>query len=562
MLAVTKPAIRCAIYTRKSSDEGLEQEFNSLDAQREACEAFIKSQRHEGWIALKTRYDDGGYSGGTMNRPALQQLLSDIAAGQVDLIIVYKVDRLTRSLMDFSKIVESLEKKGVNFVSVTQQFSTTTSMGRLTLNMLLSFAQFEREVTGERIRDKIAASKQKGMWMGGRVPLGYDANGRTLKINDAEAAIVRRLYNLYLELGSVRLLKEAVDRADLRTKARTTSTGQTIGGCPFGRGNLYELLSNPLYVGEIRHKGKSYPGQHPPIIERDVWDAVQVQLTANRRDRCNRAAASEPSLLAGLIFDTDGERLTPTHAGKNGRRYRYYCSAKLVRGVGDGLAGGRIPAHEVETLVTGAVVRLLTDNGRLIGMLGHVERAAVYLSAAKDLARRILSDPGALPEIVRTILNQVVVRSKTVEVVLSTEGVARSVGLGAGEIEQGTFSISLSTKLTRSGFGTKFILGNDQASAHRAKPEPTLIKAIVRASDCFDRLSSGRADSITAVADHEGISASFLARAMRLAFLAPDIVQKILDGEQPRDLSIDRLVQHSADLPIAWSEQRTMLGFA
>src|ERR1700720_3126368 len=313
-----KPVMRCAIYTRKSSEEGLEQSFNSLDAQREAGEAFILSQRHEGWQVLPARYDDGGFSGGTMERPALKRLLEDVQAKKVNVVVVYKVDRLTRSLADFAKIVKILDARGVSFVSVTQQFNTTSSMGRLTLNVLLSFAQFEREVTGERIRDKIAASKKKGMWMGGIVPLGYDASERTLVINSAEAETVRCIFTLYHELGCVRRVKGEADRLGLRTKRSTTASGIERGGKPFSRGHIYNLLSNPIYIGQIAHKGQLYPGQHPALIDAETWTAVRDQLVINASNHRRKADAVEPSLLAGLLTDSQGERFTPSHAVKKG----------------------------------------------------------------------------------------------------------------------------------------------------------------------------------------------------------------------------------------------------
>jgi len=297
---------RCAIYTRKSSEEGLEQGFNSLEAQRDACEAYIRSQQHEGWVLARSCYDDGGFSGGNLERPALQRLLADIRAGRIDIVVVYKVDRLTRSLADFARLVEILDAEGVSFVSVTQQFNTTSSMGRLTLNVLLSFAQFEREVTGERIRDKIAASKKKGLWMGGNVPLGYDANERALVINPAEAETVRRIFALYRELGCVRRVKEEADRLGLRTKRSTTANGIERGGTPLSRGHIYALLANPIYRGRIAHKGALYPGQHPALIEDETWTAVRARLAANAGNHKHRAGAVEPSLLAGLLVDAGG----------------------------------------------------------------------------------------------------------------------------------------------------------------------------------------------------------------------------------------------------------------
>jgi len=319
-----KALIRCAIYTRKSSEEGLEQDFNSLDAQRESCEAFILSQKHEGWTALPEMYDDGGISGGTLERPALKRILADIEAHRIDTLVVYKVDRLTRSLGDFAKIVEIFDKRNVSFVSVTQQFNTTTSMGRLTLNMLLSFAQFEREVTGERIRDKIAASKKKGMWMGGNVPLGYLVKDRKLLIDEAEANTVRHIYRRYAALGSVWALKEELDCDGIVSKARVDRYGRATGGNSIARGALYTMLQNRIYRGRIVHKDKHYPGEHEAIVDEALWDEVQRQLGANRVDRASGTDAAEPSLLAGLIYDDSGQRMTPSHANKKGTRYRYY----------------------------------------------------------------------------------------------------------------------------------------------------------------------------------------------------------------------------------------------
>ena len=338
---------RCAIYTRKSTAEGLEQDFNSLHAQREACEAFIRSQRHEGWQVLPAAYDDGGYSGATMDRPALSRLLAPAQSGTVDVIVAYKVDRLTRSLVDFARMVELFDANGLSFVSVTQQFNTTTSMGRLTLNVLLSFAQFEREVTGERIRDKIAASKKKGLWMGGLVPLGYDLKNRTLVINEPEAETVRTLFRLYLELETVRRLKEEADRRGLVTKRRPQATGPITGGESFTRGHLYQLLSNPLYAGDVRHKEATCPGQHPAIVDRETFAAVQQGLAQNATNRHSPTNAKVPSLLTGLVYDETGDLLCPTHANKKGTRYRYYISKRLMHPSDPSSGGWRLPAKEL-----------------------------------------------------------------------------------------------------------------------------------------------------------------------------------------------------------------------
>ncbi|MHA1545504.1 MAG: recombinase family protein, partial [Alphaproteobacteria bacterium] len=354
---------RCAIYTRKSSEEGLEQDFNSLDAQREACEAYILSQKSEGWVALPEMYDDGGISGATMERPALKRLLADIEAKRIDTVVVYKVDRLTRSLSDFAKIVDVFDKAGISFVSVTQQFNTTTSMGRLTLNMLLSFAQFEREVTGERIRDKIAASKKKGMWMGGLPALGYDVNDKKLVVNEPEAETVRHIYRVYVDLSSVRALKDELDQEGIVSKLRLDRYGRQTGGKPLARGALYLMLQNRIYRGEIVHKDKCYPGKHQAIVDDTLWREVQQILAANRVDRQNGAGASEPSLLAGLLYDETGERMTPTHANKKGRRYHYYVSHSLIkRGRPKrSEAGRRVPAGDVEQVVVNRVLEFLRD---------------------------------------------------------------------------------------------------------------------------------------------------------------------------------------------------------
>ena len=341
----TKSRKRCAIYTRKSSEEGLEQSFNSIDAQSEACRAYIESQRHEGWRPIQTHYDDGGYSGGTMERPGLKRLLEDMSAGKVDTVVVYKVDRLTRSLADFAKIIEIFDKRGASFVSVTQQFNTTTSMGRLTLNVLLSFAQFEREVTGERIRDKIAASKRKGMWMGGNVPLGYDAKRRRLMVNRAGAERVREIFRQYLRLGCVSKLKVHLERKGIRSKKRISQIGRRTGGAAYSRGALYSILQNRIYLGEIDHRGQIYPGEHKGIVPRELWARVQAQLRTNNQAHKNGLRAAMPSLLVGLLYDERSNRFTPAHAVKNGKRYRYYVSQAAIKNPGSSHVGPiRIPA--------------------------------------------------------------------------------------------------------------------------------------------------------------------------------------------------------------------------
>lgn len=353
--------IRCAIYTRKSSDEGLEQDFNSLDAQREACAAYVLSQASEGWKLLPQYYDDGGLSGGTLERPALQRLLADVKDGKIDIIVVYKVDRLTRSLLDFARLVETFDAAGTSFVSITQSFNTTTSMGRLTLNMLLSFAQFEREVTAERIRDKIAASKAKGMWMGGVPPLGYRPDGRSLAIVEEHAEIVRDIFQRYRRLDNVRLVADELVREGIRTPQRVTRTGKTYGNCAFTRGQLYAILKNPIYAGDIPHKGTIYAGSHPALIDRETWDAVQQQL-ANNVKGARQARESNASLLAGLLFDPEGEPLVPVHATKGRARYRYYVSKAHQHAVVSPASPAlRMPAREIEQLARKELASLLAE---------------------------------------------------------------------------------------------------------------------------------------------------------------------------------------------------------
>ena len=355
MRTTARRSVRCAIYTRVSTESGLDQDFNSLDAQYDAAQAYIRSQAHAGWTLVRTRYDDGGFSGGSTDRPALQQLLDDIRAHRINVIVVYKVDRLTRSLADFAKLVELFDAHGVSFVSVTQQFNTTTSMGRLTLNVLLSFAQFEREVTSERIRDKIGASKRKGLWVGGVVPLGYQAKDRKITVVADEAKTVRHIFRRYLDLGSLNLLLSDLRRSGIKTKLRPLSNGRTIGGIPFTRGSLAALLRNRFYIGEVRYKGEVFPGEQTAILDRALFEAVQTKLDQQRTNHA-KARQKSQSLLTGRIFDERGNRMTPSHAVKNGVRYRYYISAVLMQGQPDKAAKlNRVPATEIERLILSAV---------------------------------------------------------------------------------------------------------------------------------------------------------------------------------------------------------------
>ena len=486
----SKPKIRrCAIYTRKSSEEGLEQEFNSLHAQREACEAFIKSQAGEGWRLVRTHYDDGGLSGATMERPALQRLMADIAKGLIDAVVVYKVDRLTRSLADFAKMVEVFDARGVSFVAVTQQFNTTTSMGRLTLNVLLSFAQFEREVTGERIRDKIAASKRKGIWMGGLVPLGYEVRDRKLVINEAEATTVRHIFTRYTELGSVRLLKEELDRNGVRSKIRVSKDGVESGGQAFSRGALYTLLRNPIYVGEIRHKGVCHPGQHAPIIDRAIWDKVATLLLEHSTASGARNSGSKSCVLMGKLFDESGEGLTPSHAVKGDRRYRYYVSRSLMKGSAARVDGGwRLPAAEIERSVAAAAQSILDDQQTVVSA---IEEAALGLSRIAPL----LKSAAAWSE--RLQLEQDKALSSLIDRVdLGQDGMRLSIKLPRSNTGAPDGSSHLSIKrhvpmqIRRRGVELRLVIkGEARASC---KTDQSLLRAVARAHCWFGDLVSGR----------------------------------------------------------------------
>jgi site-specific DNA recombinase len=555
---------RCAIYTRKSSEEGLEQEFNSLAAQREACEAYICSQQHEGWALVRTRYDDGGFSGGNMERPALQRLLVDIRAGRIDIVIVYKVDRLTRSLADFARLVEIFDAEGVSFVSVTQQFNTTSSMGRLTLNVLLSFAQFEREVTGERIRDKIAASKKKGMWMGGNPPLGYDASERTLVIHPAEAETVRHIFALYREFGRVRRVKEEADGLGLRTKRSTTANGAARGGKPFSRGHIYRLLSNPIYIGQIAHRGELYPGQHPALIEDQTWTAVRDQVAANASDHQRKAKVAEQSMLAGLLVDAQGERLTPSHAVKKGRRYRYYVSTALITEAGtERTQSWRLAAPEIEGCVIRILLYTLTSPAKLLERLGTTgmpgDQLRRLLGRAARLAAALRSSPGERAKIVRALVEQVIVDDKKIIIKV------RPGALLGGDVPSGssdepsdsTIELTAAVDFKRRGVETKLVLPGLAQQNHGSRCNPALVKAIARGRAWFEELASGHARSLHELAKRDGITRRYIRRLVCLTFLSPELVEAILQGRQPTELTATRLTE--LDLPLDWAEQHRLL---
>ena len=508
---------RCAIYTRKSSEEGLEQHFNSLDAQREACEAYIMSQAGEGWTALPARYDDGGYSGGSMERPALQRLLADVGRGLVDIVVVYKIDRLTRSLADFARIVEKFDERAVSFVSVTQAFNTTSSMGRLTLNVLLSFAQFEREVTGERIRDKIAASKAKGLWMGGLPPLGYDvpADGsRVLQINETEARIVRHIFHRYLGLGSVQQLLDDLEADGIRSKERTSAKGKVTGGQPFSRGAMFHLLQNRVYVGDIVHKGRSHPGQHDGIVDQSTFDRVQAKLCRQLSTRGVRRRASFP--LSGKLFDTEGNRLASSNSiGRSGRSYRYYVPAGNGQGGSSGPAK-RFPASRVDALIATALDRIGKAN-QLNEVLVRAELAisAIDLVLSARLASTIR--PQLEPGECLTSDEKTSVRW-TIPALLQPRG-------GKAKV----YSVSRSAP----------------------RRDETLIRAL-RAAHAMLQTDRSGLPIIEAIP-----RSRYEARLMRLAFLSPRIQRDILAGRQPAMFRLEDFARNG--LPISWNAQEHFL---
>lgn len=532
--------LRCAIYTRKSSEEGLEQNFNSLHAQREACEAYVLSQAGEGWIPIKTVYDDGGFSGGSIDRPGLKALMADIEAGRIDVVVVYKVDRLTRSLTDFAKIVDRFDAKGVSFVSVTQAFNTTSSMGRLTLNVLLSFAQFEREVTGERIRDKIAASKAKGMWMGGMLTLGYDAADRTLTINEPEAKVVQQIFHRYLELGSVNVLTRELEQQGVRSKSWISLDGKPMGGSVISRGSLFHLLRNRLYRGEIVHKDKVFPGLHPPIVSAELFDAVTAMLEENHHRHRERPTRANAAILTGLIFDASGQPMSPSFGyGRHGGRYRYYISMPLQVGKakppGDVIR--RVSASSVETYLVTQLRRLMGREDILpVDLKTWIRRVELRATETHLILDADEVFAGDHPELARQAFER---RLQPGEQLLSEPGFASAV------------RVVLDQRLQLRG-GRTWINGSQDPAPARASPG--LLDGLKAA---HAELASLKASPLTP--KDQLIEATAPAnlhqrQLSRLAFLAPDLQQMILCGAQPARLNLRTILK--SKVPLAWADQR------
>src|SRR5262245_45665937 len=532
MNGAAKKLFRCAIYTRKSTEHNLDLEFNSLHAQREACEAYIKSQAHEGWRLIHHRYDDGAFSGASLDRPALQRLLADIASGKIDVIVVYKVDRLTRSLADFAKLVELFDQHSVSFVSVTQHFNTTSSMGRLTLNVLLSFAQFEREVTGERIRDKIAASKKKGMWMGGIVPFGYRVEDRKLIIDDAEAEIVRLIFARYRQLGSIPLLINELANRGIKTRVRKLATGRIVGGIPLTTGPLHHMLSNRVYLGEINHKDQSYPGEHEAIVTADLFDAVQENLRGRRSGKARAYERSE-SLLIRLLFDDRGNRMSPVFAKKGPARYRYYQSWVIAQGrKNEAGSVPRVPAEDIEQAVIAALRTYLVQSARPDAPMEDV---------------RLL---------VRSHVAKVVVHSTRLDIVLKQATDGSMLPAERPELDEHSPEILAVPWARPSATRHREILRAEDTPGSsrpiRSEARARLIAAIARGRRWLDHLVEGVVPDLAAIATGEDLSEKTVRSVLSLAFLAPDIVQATMDGRLPRGFGVSQLT----DLPMAWDAQR------
>jgi site-specific DNA recombinase len=519
---------RCAIYTRKSTEHNLDLEFNSLDAQREACEAYIKSQAHEGWRLVLGQFDDGGISGASLDRPAIQALLLEIEAGNVDIVVVYKVDRLTRSLADFAKLVELFDRQGVSFVSITQAFNTTTSMGRLTLNVLLSFAQFEREVIGERVRDKISASKRKGIWVGGPVPLGYASVDKKIVVIPQEAETVRTIFRRYLELGSIGALLQELDRLGVQTKSRDLSTGKTIGGGRFGKGGLNYLLKNRFYIGEILYHGEIHQAEHEPILKRSLFDAVEARLADNNVARDLRLKGS-PSLLAGRIFDDRDNRMTPSHTVKNGVRYRYYVSqASLQRRKSEAGSVPRIAGPDIEALV-----------------LKHLREHVGSAGIETDQGDRVL---------IERYVMHVVVKKTVIEIKLAKDADNPRISPGLSDESQ---KVECTPEILRIDWrAPTFVVAKGAthvpSDTSPLKPETreVLLKAIAKARTWVGDHVDGRVTSFADIAETEEIGERQVRLLAPLAFVPPRMLQSIVDGSAPSGLTVTSLAR---SIPLLWT---------
>lgn len=539
---MTKKQLKVAVYTRKSTEYGLEQEFNSLEAQREAAEAYIKSQKSEGWVLVDQSYDDGGISGGTMKRPALLQILKDVEEGRVNIIVVYKVDRLTRSLSDFARIIDRLDEAGASFVSVTQQFNTSNSMGRLTLNVLLSFAQFEREVTSERIRDKIEASRKRGMWMGGTTPIGYDNHDKKLFINEEEAKTVRAIFNSYLKKGTVLKAINSINQQGHRTKKQK---GIRPGGLKFSNGHFYNILKNPLFIGKVRHNGKVYDGRHEAIIDINTWNKVQKQIEENRVNRRIGRNFSYPSLLTGLLFTSANERMKSSHCSKKGIRRRYY----ITRPLEPTQSPTSYPAVQIEDAIR---------NKLIIWLNNETEHQKPKFSSCREWRLSIAEDikngpPHEQKRHIQSLVKKVIISEKEIILTINRAFLVDN----EGDCED-LINLSLEVRMQKCTKHTKIIIPCGTQTIQ--KLDQKLITLIAKAHLWAEDLHSGKFATMTELANKHAINKADLGKQVRLAFLSPDIITAIMEGRQPPTLKATHLRKIS-NLPTDWDDQRKLLNF-
>ena len=558
----TKKLVRCAIYTRKSTEDGLEQEYNSLDAQYDACTAYALSQRHEGWTVTKDRYDDGGFSGGTLERPGLKRLLADIESGKVDIILLYKIDRLTRLLSDFAKIVEILDRNGASFVSITQSFNTTTSMGRLTLNMLLSFAQFEREVTGERIRDKIYASKRKGLWMGGPVPLGYDVVECKLVVNEPEAQQVRKIMQLYLTAKSVPELVEILARNGSFTKVQQRKDGETKGGVHFKRGNLYHLLSNRIYRGMIVHKGEAFDGEHEAIVSEELWNEVQSKLTRQGQGGSSRKVSARTGVLAGLIYDGEGRAMVLTHTQKGNRRFHYY--ANRYEALGDSTAS-RVSARDIENIVVDQLSQTLASGSQIQCMLLDGSYTSEQLHNLISRCGKLATELGVAKyarkqDVVRNILDRIDLYDDRVVIRVDNHGLLNIVRADS-TVQPLHLNLTIERRAIRlrRGKAMRLVIPAPSSGDSIQMRDDKLIALIAESRTIMAQITDNPDKSIPILAAEQGRCRVRMMKIAKLACLDPDIVTAIVEGRQPLKLTPGKLL--ATELPLAWAEQKRTLGF-
>jgi len=572
------PKVRCAIYTRKSTDEGLDKEFNSLEAQRESAENKIRSQKHAGWEIIPDRYDDGGISGGTMERPALKRLLEDIKDGKVDIVVVYKIDRLSRSMLDFLGMMQFFDEHNVSFVSVTQDLNTDTAMGRLVLNVLQSFAQFEREIASERIKDKIAMSKEKGMWMGGTVPYGYDAKDAKLKINKKEAEIVRFIFDQFIETASTTELVKRLKGKGYKTKERVSRRGKVTPARDFTKPSLYKILNNKTYIGLIEHKAKeeTYEGQHQPIIDMKTWNQAQGILSGNKMKKINFSVGERPYLLKGILQGPDGYAMTPATAKKGQKRYRYYVNSKANKTYYDNCTLKSVSAPLLEEVVMGQAKRVLTSTEWINRMLENASEGSesdiLDVRAALDNFDVLWEElfPAEQARIIQLIIDEIFIYPNKLIIHFHPPGMASVLHELLPDLkfeaknkpemhEPLIMDIPIDFKRSRNRKIITAPDGKDLTTSLAPQHDNALIKALVRAHQWEEMIEKGQASSITDIATQENLDRGYVTHVIKLTGLAPDITAAILNGRQPKALQLNAIIRKN--IPYCWNEQREMLGF-